>query len=216
MKYINILFCCTLLSLIIACKPNSGAEKASTSEAAETAQAIGGTLAVNNNSSIINWTGTKIGGSHSGTIKISHGDLSVQNGAITGGSFDIDMNSILNTDLPAEKQGDLVGHLKSEDFFDVSTYPMARFVITKVTTLSNQPEASHLVYGNLTLRDVTKEIGFKANINVDGNRATVKTPKFAIDRADFNVKYGSNRFFDNLKDKAINDNIDLEIIVNAS
>lgn len=216
MKYTKILFCCALMSLTIACKQNSGAEKAATGDAAPTAVATGASLNVNANSSIINWTGTKIGGSHSGTLRISDGTVAIKNGAITGGSFTIDMNSIKNTDLPADKQGDLEGHLKNADFFDVAVYPTAKFEITNVTNLKNDPTASHLVYGNLTLKDVTKEVGIKANVSVNGNAATVKTAKFAIDRADFNVKYGSNRFFDNLKDKAINDNIDLQIVVNAS
>lgn len=216
MNYTKILFCFALISMSFACKQNSGAEKAATGDAAPTAVATGATLAINSNSSVINWTGTKIGGSHSGTLQLADGSVSIQNGAITGGSFTIDMNSIKNTDLPAEKQGDLEGHLKNADFFDVSVYPTAKFEITNITNLKNDPAASHLVYGNLTLKDVTKEVGIKANISVNGNAATVKTAKFAIDRADFNVKYGSNRFFDNLKDKAINDNIDLQIVVNAS
>jgi len=216
MKQVSILLIFAFISVFVACKQEGGAEKAKTSAPASKSAMAGATLNVDTNSSIINWTGSKIGGSHSGTIQISNGSLAIKNGNITGGSFVIDMNSILNTDLPDEKKGDLVGHLKNADFFDVSVYPTAKFDITKVTALKNEPGASHLVYGNLTLKDVTKEIGFKGNIQVNGNKATVKTTKFSIDRADFNVKYGSNRFFDNLKDKAINDNIDLEIIVNAS
>lgn len=216
MKQVSILLIFAFMSVFVACKQGGGAEKAKTSDAAATSALAGATLNVNTNSSIINWTGSKIGGSHSGTIQISNGNLAIKNGNITGGSFVIDMNSILNTDLPDAKKGDLVGHLKNSDFFDVAVFPTAKFDITNITALKNEPGASHLVYGNLTLKDVTKEIGFKANINVAGNNATVKTVKFAIDRADFNVKYGSNRFFDNLKDKAINDNIDLEIVVNAS
>jgi len=216
MKQAYILLLFVVICAFGACKQDTAVEKAKTSNPATRTAMAGATLNVNTNSSIINWTGSKIGGSHSGTIQISNGSLAVKNGNITGGSFVIDMNSIQNTDLPDDKKGDLVGHLKNADFFDVGVYPTAKFDITNITKLTNEPGASHLVYGNLTLKDVTKEIGFKANINVDGQNVTVKTTKFSIDRADFNVKYGSNRFFDNLKDKAINDNIDLEIIVNAS
>jgi len=216
MKQGFILLLFAVIGVFAACKQGGDTENAKVSDATTKSTPSGATLNVDTNSSIINWTGSKIGGSHSGTIQISNGNLAIKNGNITGGSFVIDMNSILNTDLPDNKKGDLVGHLKNEDFFDVAVYPTAKFDITNVTKLSNEPTASHLVYGNLTLKDVTKEIGFKAKINVSGNTANVKTTKFAIDRADFNVKYGSNRFFDNLKDKAINDNIDLEIIVNAS
>lgn len=215
MKQFSLLIFSAFFLFAVGCK-QSGTEKAATGDAAKEAVATGQTLTVNTAQSSMTWTGSKIGGSHTGTIDIASGRLAVNGGQITGGNFTINMNSIVNTDLPEAKQGDLVGHLKNEDFFDVATYPTAKFAITNVTKLTNEPGASHLIYGNLTLKDVTKEIGFKANVNITGNSATVTTPKFAIDRSDFNVKYGSTKFFDNLKDKAINDNIDFVVNLVAS
>ncbi len=215
MKQFSILIFSALFLFAVGCK-QSGGEKAATGEAAKEAVATGQTLSVNTAQSSMTWTGSKIGGSHTGTIDIASGNLAVKGGQITGGNFTINMNSITNTDLPQEKQGDLVGHLKNADFFDVAKYPTAKFAITNVTKLTNEPGASHLIYGNLTIKDVTKEVGFKANVNITGNSAMVTTPKFAIDRSDFNVKYGSTKFFDNLKDKAINDNIDFVIKLVAS
>ena len=50
---------------------------------------------------------------------------------VESGSFVIDMNSISGTDLEAGKgKADLEGHLKNEDFFDVTKFPTAKFVIT--------------------------------------------------------------------------------------
>jgi len=214
MKFLNLLLFSSLFLLSIGCK--SDVEKAKTGAAAKEAAVTGQTLTVNTAQSSVAWTGSKIGGSHNGTINISNGSLAVKGGEITGGNFTIDMNSIVNADLPADKKADLVGHLKNEDFFDVAKYPTAKFAITNVTKLTNEPGATHLIYGNLTLKDVTKEIGFKAKVDINGNSVMVTTPQFAIDRADFNVKYGSAKFFDNLKDKAINDNIDLVVKVAAS
>jgi polyisoprenoid-binding protein YceI len=215
MKQLSLILLSTIFLFAIGCKQSS-TEKAATGEATKEAAITGQTLSVNTDQSTMTWTGSKIGGSHTGTIKIVSGRLALKGGEITGGNFTIDMNSIVNTDLPPAKQGDLVGHLKNEDFFDVAKYPTSKFAITNVTKLTNEPGATHLIYGNLTLKDVTKEIGFKANVKIDGNSAVVTTPKFAIDRSDFNVKYGSAKFFDNLKDKAINDNIDFVVRLVAS
>lgn len=215
MRKLTILLFSAAFLFTIGCK-QGGADKAITGDAAKEAAGVGKTMTINSGQSSMTWTGAKIGGSHTGTINISSGDLTISDGQITGGKFTIDMNSIVNTDLPADKQGDLVGHLKSPDFFDVGTYPTANFVVTNVTKLTNEPGATHLVYGNLTLKDVTKEIGMKANVNISGNSAVVTTPKFAIDRAEFNVKYGSAKFFDNLKDKAINDRIEFVVNLVAS
>ena len=199
-----------------SCSNAPKGEKAEVSEATEVEAAPTGTdLSINTTGSIVNWTGSKIGSEHTGTLNFSEGTVTVANGEVTGGKLVIDMASLANTDLPDDKKPKLEGHLKSPDFFDVETYPTSTFELTKVTKLEGDADASHLVYGNLTMKDVTKQISFKAKIDVTGNSVSVTTPDFTIDRADFNVKYGSNRFFDDLKDKAINDNVGLAINVSA-
>ena len=68
----------------------------------------------------LNWTGSKLGGEHFGTLTISSGELFAENGALTGGNFTIDMNSIVVEDLTDPgKNADLTDHLKSGDFFSV-------------------------------------------------------------------------------------------------
>ncbi len=216
MKNFNIVLLFISLGLLAACNSKPAGEEASTSKAGKAAAATGKSYQVNTSNSTITWTGSKIGGDHTGTLKLSNGSIAVEDGKVTGGSFTIDMNSLKNTDLPAEKQGDLEGHLKNEDFFDVPKYPQSKFEITKITSVSGDPAASHLVYGNLTVKDVTKQVGFKTKINVSAAGVQVTSPPFTIDRTAFNIKYGSNKFFDNLKDKAINDNISLQLNIAAS
>jgi len=120
--------------------------------------------------------------------------------------FEIDMTSIASTDLQGEYADKLVGHLKSDDFFGVATYPTAKFAITKV--VSRGKVGDYKVTGNLTIKETTKEIRF--NVNVDNSTSVpVATADITIDRSDFNVKYGSGSFFDNLGDKTIYDEFDL-------
>lgn len=202
----------------LSCKQATG-DKAAVSEAKEVvAKAVSGaSYGVDLGASTVMWTGTKlVGDGHSGTINLSSGSIQSDNGELTGGEFVLDMNSLANTDMEAgQGKEKLEGHLKNEDFFDVPQFPTAKFVITKVTALDGDADATHMVYGNLTIKDVSKEIGFKAKVSQAAGAINVSTPKFSIDRTDFNIKYGSSSFFDLAKDKAINNDVDLQITLSA-
>jgi len=99
----------------------------------------------------------------------------------------------------------LEGHLKSGDFFDVGKSPEASFEITSVkpftgtVTDSNdvRQEAiseykvanpTHLIGGNLTIRGVTKNIEFPAQVTVGANSVDALA-KFNIDRTQWNIVY---------------------------
>jgi polyisoprenoid-binding protein YceI len=163
--------------------------------------------------SVLNWKGSKPTGDHYGTVALKSGGILIEDGAITAGEFVIDMNSIVNLDMKGKKGAtNIEGHLKSADFFEVAAYPTAKFVITKVE--ENAGKLS--VTGNLNIKDVTKSITISATLSkVDGNYI-FKSDNFNIDRADFNVKYKSKKFFDNLKDKFVNDLVEMSFEVKAS
>ncbi|MFY0603040.1 MAG: YceI family protein [Flavobacteriaceae bacterium] len=161
-------------------------------------------------SSLLAWKGTKPGGAHNGTVALKESTLVIENGEIKSGEFLIDMASIKNLDIKDPKYGaKLVGHLTSADFFDIATYPTAKFVITS----SEKKEDKLAVTGNLTIKDVTKSITIPATLSEADGVATFKSDTFNIDRADFNVKYGSKKWFDNLKDKFIDDLVEMSFEV---
>jgi polyisoprenoid-binding protein YceI len=101
----------------------------------------------------------------------------------------------------AGMNGKLVGHLKSDDFFGVATFPTSELVITKV-------EGNNFT-GNMTIKGVTLPNSFTATATKDG-KSTVYKGTLTIDRSKYNIKYGSNSFFDNLGDKAIYDEFTLD------
>ena len=163
------------------------------------------TKSLNLSESVITWKGKKVTGSHTGNINIQEGGLEFDEaGMLTGGMFVIDMNSITCTDLGAGGAAKLVGHLKSDDFFGVATYPTAKFEITKV--VSRGTPGSYKIVGNLTIKETTKEIKFQADLTDSSGSADI-----VIDRSDFNVRYGSGSFFDNLGDKTIYDEFELSV-----
>ncbi len=52
------------------------------------------------------------------------------------------------------------GHLKSPDFFDMAKFPQIKFVARKYENVDN--DGSYEVYGDLTIRDVTKAVKLDA------------------------------------------------------
>ena len=166
-------------------------------------------MAVNNvdvTASSLTWKGTKPGGAHNGTVALKESSLLIEDGAITGGEFTVDMTTIKNLDIENPKSAaNLVSHLSDTDFFDVAKYPTAKFVITSVA----DNDGKLAVTGNLTVKDVTKSITIPAALSEAEGIYTFKSDTFNIDRADFNIKYKSKKFFDNLKDKFIDDLVEM-------
>lgn len=159
--------------------------------------------------SVITWKGYKVTGEHAGILKVKNGILDFTDGTLTGGSFDIDMASLEVTDLKAgQGKEKLEGHLKSADFFGTEKYPTAKFVITKVTSRGKTGE--YKITGNLTIKETTKEIKFNAMVTEANGVKTAKAD-ITLDRSEFDVRYGSGSFFDNLGDKTIYDEFDLSV-----
>lgn len=155
------------------------------------------------NASKITWVGEKVTGSHSGNITLKEGHFNIEDGVPVGGEFIMNMASIEVTDLSGENKGKLEGHLKSDDFFGVSTYPTSKLVITKISKKSTNVYG---VVGKLTIKNETHPITF--DLNWKENTASTN---LTIDRSKYNVRYGSGSFFDNLGDKTIYDNFELAV-----
>ena len=89
----------------------------------------------------IAFTGYGPGKQHDGSVKIKESTLAHTRG-IFSGTVTFDMATISTT------PDKLVEHLKSKDFFDVTVYPTASFMITGGTTSE--------IKGTLTIRGISK------------------------------------------------------------
>lgn len=191
----------------------SNPKTTTTDEAGETAEATSESVsyAVNTGESTVTWFGSKVlEGSHTGSIAITSGSLSVKDGAIEAGNFTLDMSSIQEVGGADEKMSaKLIGHLKSGDFFMVDTFPTASFEITSGGT--------DMVKGNLTIKGITKEIEIPVTTTMTENGMTASS-KFAINRNDWNVTWGNNSTnkIDMLKDNFIKDEIEFDVNLVAS
>lgn len=160
-------------------------------------------------SSTVTWKGYKVTGSHEGTIDLQSGNLDYSaEGNLTGGTITIDMASLACTDLSGKSAQKLVGHLQSDDFFGVATYPTATLTITDVAPKGTPGD--YKVTADLTIKETTESIKFYAQVK-DQEGTRVATADLKIDRTDYDVRYGSGSFFDNLGDKTIYDEFDINV-----
>lgn len=165
------------------------------------------TYQVSPSESNVKWVGKKVTGSHNGDIRIKSGELVFDNNQLTGGNIVIDMTTINTLDLKGDSKGQLEGHLKSDDFFGVNNYPTAKIKITRVVP---QGPGKYKVTGDLTIKKETKEIKFIATVDQNGSQVTASAD-LTVDRTEYNVRYGSGSFFENLGDKTIYDNFELNV-----
>ncbi|MBV7329394.1 YceI family protein [Chloroflexi bacterium TSY] len=185
--------------------------------AEEPAEAMKGetaTYIVDTEASSVEWLGSKpIGASDSGTVDIAEGTMSFDGDQFVDGTITIDMTTIATTSQSGGMAEQLVGHLSSDDFFGVETYPTSILVIKSAepTDVDNQ----YLVKADLTIKETTGEIEFTTDVTV-GDGTLTATADIVFDRAEFNVQYGSGSFFDNLGDKLINDEVEMTVTLVAN
>lgn len=161
------------------------------------------------------WTGSKIGGRHEGTVKIKSGTVTIKDGYLSTAEIIVDMTSIECTDLKDKSLNEkLVGHLKSADFFEVDKFPEAKFVITKPDRRLNQ---DYMIHGKLTIKGKSSDVKIPTTLIFEkDNKSFMTTVSFVFDRTKHDIKYGSEKFFKDIGDKAIYDEVDLLIELHAS
>lgn len=191
----------TLPFLLIGCQSDTTPisepiTQTQTPSETKTTSLLEGTYILDTNSSIIEWSCGKIVGSPVvGTVQAQSGTLSVAQNWM--GSFVLDMTSIYT------EKDDLVAHLKNEDFFDVEKYPTTTFQVTEVHQTNN----TYQVTGDLTILNETHPITFQTTTIPQPNGNILMSAQFPINRTLWGVTYGSGSFFDNMGDKAIQDEI---------
>ena len=201
----------SLATVLFSCS-SKNANEAKTEEAREINSIAGEEYVLNSASSIMEWRGVKPAGEHTGNVKITEGQAIVKNGELVGGSVVVDMNSIINDDLTGNMSERLVGHLKSEDFFNVAEYPHAVFEISSVdkNEIADESGSGFAITGNLTMKGESRSITFPAKIKVSDVGVSVSTDEFSIDRTLWGVNYKSKSVFAEFKDDFINDMINLK------
>ncbi len=199
------------VGIMASCSQAPAGEEVKTEETKEVkaADAEAKTLTVDAAASSMNWEGSKVTGKHSGTVKIKSGTLQVKGTELVGGSFVIDMTSITVTDLKDKAKADLEGHLKTGDFFEVEKFAEGKFEITGVKAEAGAEGATHVISGNLTLKDKSHGVSIPATVKIENGEMTATTAQFTIDRQNWGIKYAGK------KDDLINDKMGIKLSIKA-
>ena len=193
----------TFLMLIILASCNTNPNQASTQQAQGVATADN-IYNIETAQSQITWIGREVStSSHYGTLDFVSGNFEISNGTIVNGEFIVDMTSINNQDMEGDSKARLEGHLKSDDFFSVESYPTAAISIKSSELIS---DGKWNVSADLSIKGFTHPVNFEMISSEDGWSANL-----VFDRSKYDVRFRSGSFFENLGDKLIYDDIELSI-----
>lgn len=167
-----------------------------------------GEYQIDKTKSVVRWIGRTPVKFHDGTIDIQEGNFSVDDNGILNGNIIIDMESINCTDLSGGGKKSLEEHLMNDDFFSVN-----KFKTSKINISSEMKPNNGLIdfKGNLEIKNISHPISFKSSISKTPEGKYTASSKLTFDRSMYNVKYKSKSFFDDLGDKFINDDIEIEL-----
>ena len=156
--------------------------------------------------STIEWSAKKVGGGHTGTVKITDGTLIYTGKALKSGSFQMNMSSITSDNAR------VTNHLKSDDFFSTEKNPMSKFEITKVTSAGADRVN---ITGNLSIKGFTHPVTFPATVKQQKGVLVAVASGIRVDRTKYDIKFRSKTFFGDIGDKAIDDEFELSINLTA-
>lgn len=150
----------------------------------------------------LTWIGKAAYGSYEprGEIKLESAQMEIDDNTLTALEVVIDMKSLNHDNSRLEK------HLKNADFFEVSKYPQARFVLKEAVPLENQ---TLKVRGMLTVKDKTQFEEFEVAITQLEDEVVLQF-KVNVNRTDYGVTYNSPSLFQTMKNDAIDDNFQLK------
>ncbi len=148
----------------------------------------------------------------SGTVMLKEGSVMVDGGKVTSGKIVVDMASLAaKVTGKGDGQDSLTKHLKSADFFDVEKFPTSEFMLKTVESVG---EGKYKADGDLTIKGMTKPLSTQLMAEEMADGSVVLSGKLMIDRTQYDVKFGSTKFFESLGDKAIDDifEVDLKLV----
>lgn len=200
---LNLTLLVTLAAAIVSCnKPTDGAD-----DAANEGNATETTYTLDAAGSQVIWRGDMVKMYyHEGSIALKEGSISTKGGQLTGGSFIVDMNTIvpLDSNYPPDKpKENLVGHLSSPDFFDIANNPTAQFEIKSVT--------GNEATGILTLRGKSNEETVKNIVLTETAEGVTATGELTFDRKKYGVAFDMP-----VKDMLLSNDIILKISLTGS
>lgn len=148
--------------------------------------------------STVGFIGAKVTGDHKGSFGKVAGTATLAGDKVASLEITVEMSS-LTTD--AEQ---LTGHMLGADFFEVETFPQAKFISLSITEKPGEGGATHEIAGNLELKGKAKKVTFPATLTVTDGSVAGKAA-FSIDRKEWDITYAGK------PDDLIKDDVALEL-----
>ena len=168
-----------------------------------------GNYIAESDSSSVFWECRWLGGKkHDGDVYLEQGSVNIKDDGNISGNFVVDMNTIDCFDIEnVGTKNKLIGHLKSDDFFDVENHPKARLEIHSSENIGGN---NFLFKGSLTIKSITNPIEMKGEVQKfdSGYSADIK---LVFDRSKYDVRHRSASFFNDLGDRIISDEVFLNV-----
>lgn len=114
------------------------------------------TYTANTEESTIHWDGHYVmdGHNHTGTVMLSDGSMTMKGEEFVSGMFTVDLTTMKNTDMEGDttKQGQLIGHLMSPDYFNTSEYSKVPVKVNSV--MDDKMNITVTLLGNEITQDI--------------------------------------------------------------
>ena len=166
----------------------------------------------------VTWIGSSLSVRHTGSLSISEGELTIERGQLTGGRIVINMSSMTDADLQqTDYRSQLVAHLLSEDFFEVSLYPRAEALLKRWYAIPGAAAGTpnYLIDADLTIKGITRPVRFEAVIEPQAGMGLKAHAALDIDRTKWNVTYGSGEVTEKRGMHLVNNTVTMEILLFA-
>ena len=189
----TILMLTVIAAMLSSCADNG--KKAETKNAEKVETDKNETTAIYNKvdaGSSLDWRASHLGGVQPryGKVYVKTAEILVNNDKISNAFIELDMTSFTVDNFEDEEsKNKLTGHLQSDDFFQVSTFPTSKFELTNIE--ASEGDYNAIVTGNLTILDVSKNITFDANVVVTDNEVSIKSEDFVVNRTDWGLVYNT-------------------------
>lgn len=161
------------------------------------------------------WTGeSKVTGQQNGYLLFKNSQIKMVNDKIIG-QFQIDMNSLVCSDaMSSEMLFLLEGHLKSADFFDVTNHPTATIKILESKQIFDRTgrPGNYDIIGILTIKDIENIVSFNIQLKPISKGVEIRG-ETSIDRTKWDIRYGSETFYENIGTKLIHNQIKINFEV---
>ncbi len=179
---------------------------------------LAGTYTINTANSFIEWTAKKkiiANYVDKGFFRISDGEITIdENETLVTGDVAINVTSleVTETGVGGGFSG-LARDMLSGRFLDVEQFPTATFTVTSVELGRKN---TFDVAGDLTIKSVTQPVELTMEVQPISINSIQLVGGLEIDRTEYDVTFGSDRFFDDLGDKVIDDMVQLGISLQAT